>query len=462
MISVFNEYIRKSKKDNLQSQTTCEIYHSVPIDELLPSVQASLHRYLHHGSSFTGNNLKLHLKNLVGSIRYYTTYYKYKLIDCNKCDVIFQFINANANYLGIQKLIAENYQRRGFKTGIIYPNFLLENSEFTDIFLIPQNILISSKIRKLISDQCRLLYSYFQEIELPDLDFSVYKYLVDIANLVEQRAFFLQQLLEAKQPKVVILLNSKSLEDTAMQIACSRIGISSILFLHGFPQQSQYPLSAKFVTSICPHHNDYLKKLSLPNAQIIQLGWLEPHAILNSSIRDKFPNTNAAKKYHVLFLSQIFGWQLHRCQSLVQRLPNILKSLDKISEVETITIRLRPNEVNDVVIRTLIAECGCTKLKISTNCSLANDLSLCNMIVSFSSTGLLYGPYLNKRAIEIRDDSINSVWGGNILPSEQVYHIGQEFNSIEFREFVMQSQVIEGQDVFYNWGSELDALSNFL
>ena len=70
--------------------------------------------------------------------------------------------------------------------------------------------------------------------------------------------------------------------------------------------------------------------------------------------------------------------------------------------------------------------------------------------MSFSSAGLLYGPYLNIKSIEIRDDDIDSVWPNSILPKEQVCKIGKAFHSIEFGEFVLQSPVLDGEEVFYN------------
>ena len=82
--------------------------------------------------------------------------------------------------------------------------------------------------------------------------------------------------------------------------------------------------------------------------------------------------------------------------------------------------------------------------------------------MAFSSTGLLYGPYLNMKSVEIRDDDIDSVWPNSVLPEEQVYRIDQAFHPIEFRKFVLQSPILNGNDFFYNWGRELERFAEII
>jgi hypothetical protein len=66
------------------------------------------------------------------------------------------------------------------------------------------------------------------------------------------------------------------------------------------------------------------------------------------------------------------------------------------------------------------------------------------------------------KAIEIRDRTINSVWEETVLPSHQVYQINDHFNSKEFCDFVINSKILQGKDVFYNWGLELESFKKYL
>ena len=131
-------------------------------------------------------------------------------------------------------------------------------------------------------------------------------------------------------------------------------------------------------------------------------------------------------------------------------------------EVESITIRLRPSETNDPMIKKYLKRLNCSKLKLSHNKTIYSDLKSNNLLMSFSSTGLLYGPYLNIKSIEIRDNDINSVWPNSILPGEQVYKIGKAFHPIEFKEFILHSPVLNSKEVFYNRGRELKRFAEFI
>jgi hypothetical protein len=460
-----------------QTKTTCEIYHAVPILELLPSIQSSLYYYLHfnyvryfgdkiYDVRVCSKNQKNKLKDLVKEI-----YYSIGLKNNDKCDVIFCFLNDG--YLPLQRKLAKECQSQGLRTGIVrnnrstFPNF----PEFTETFSLPnifspqESSTIPLKTEKLIIEQCKYVYSYLEKVPLLGLNPKGYLDLAYLATQVEQQARCMQHLLEKKSAKLVILNNAKDLGETAMQIACTNSGTPSMLILHGFPQRSQYPLLASFVMSYCHHHDDYLRKISSNSSQIRKLGWLEPTITLTENFYTSSQQSDIFKsrgKYNVLFLSQLLGWDVHRCESLVKRLPDIIKSLDKMPEVEIITLRLHPKESNNKLLKTLLAEWGCSKLRISDNFSLIDDLKACDILMAFSSTGLLYAPYLNRKAVEIRDETINSVWGGTVLPSEQVYQIGKEFNHSEFSSFVLESRILSQEEVFYNYSNELKSFSEFL
>lgn len=449
---------------NERNKTTCEIYHEIPILELLPSVQSSLFRYLHLGlNNHPLNQTKTQLINIAKSVYSNANLY-IQSHKKNKLDILFRFYDINNNYLGIQNRLVKNIHAKGLKTGII-SNKILSLNEFDEVLYLPLSFTISSVRRKKIINQCKYISSYLEKHNLGNIN-RINSYLIQVAIQIERQARFIKRLLEIKETKLVILTNPKDVGDTAMQIACTNVGIPSIIIPHGFPQRSQYPLSSSFVASFAPHHHDYLKHMSLPNTELYKLGWLEPSVTLPNHFyidnKENNSNINIREKHHILFLSQISGVDIHRCKSLLYYLPDILKTLDKMAEVEIITLRLRSQEVNNTSIMKLFNDCECKKLRITKNSSIIDDLKSCSMIMSFSSTGLLYAPYLNKKAVEIRDEMINSVWSSSVLPKEQVYTIGQHFNSSEFSDFVLNTPILNGESVFHNWGSEYKDFDNFL
>lgn len=454
-------------------KTTCELYHAAITLELLPSVQSSVYTYLHFPPNKAGQNLfknsnqkrlKELIKNIYASLE---LTYKYKLAPNEKCDIIFNFISHQINYLGIQKILAKQCLSQGLSTGIIHGGEIENSANFNENYSSSLKFSISPSKKKEIVEQCKYMIARLNNFNVGSFaEETGYLKLVNTATHIEQKAIWMRHLLEVKRPKLVILTNEKDLNDTAMQIACKDTGTLSVLIPHGFPQRSQYPIAASFVMSYCLHHDSYLKKLSLTSDRVKELGWLEPTVTLDDSFK-AFSKKNATveqrEKYNILFLSQFTGCDVHRCTSLIERFPNILRALDKMDRVETVTLRLRPNEVNNIFIKAFLAECGCSKLRVSSaHESLAENLKASNIVMAFSSTGLLYGPYLNMKAIEIRDEAINAVWGGTVLPPEQVYQIGDNFKANEFNEFVAESPTLNGEDVFYNWNCELEGFAEFL
>lgn len=477
------------KSDDVQPRTTCEVYHAVGPLDLRPSVQSSFFYYLHHVlarsqsqksiNKFEKRNrfgLKNKIKSLIKNIYPSgNSLGKYHSISSYQCDVIFNFFASSPHSLGIQRKLAEQCQLAGLKTGMVGifaqrrdRNLLaMDLPEFDHIFPLQQfNEIFEFNLprisRQKIIEQCRHIQLSLEKFGCSSPNAS--EYLAECAIQVEKKACIFQRLLEEVNPKIVILSHGKTMEDAAMLIACHKADKKSMLVPHGFPQKSMAPIHASIVTSFGPHHDRYLKDISRSSTQIMKLGWLEPSTTLKNNVCNISDNSSRNKgKYNVLFLSSLYGWEIHRCESLLERVPDILKTLNKMPEIETINVRLRHNEYNDLVIKTLLSSCAGSKLRRSgMNNPISDDLNACDIIISFNSTALLYGPYLNKKSIEIRDQKINSVWGSSVLPSKQVYQINEVFDSQDFCQFILDSPVLKGNSVFYNWGHELKTFSDYL
>jgi hypothetical protein len=84
------------------------------------------------------------------------------------------------------------------------------------------------------------------------------------------------------------------------------------------------------------------------------------------------------------------------------------------------------------------------------------------VVIAFSSTGLLYAPYLGLNGIEIRNEEIDSVWGETVLPNESVLHINKEKDWSKLRELILRKNFPRGNEVFYNWKDETQSFATFI
>lgn len=457
------------------AKTTCELYYAGRTPNLLPSVQGALHLFVHLHSFSSESYFKVPPRSLKSKVKAvvrdnhtsWTLFRSHVLENRQKCDVIFNFFNSQINFLNTQIQLAKHCQLQGLRTGIVQLNSLKPYAEFNDRLLISKGFSISKEVEQEVFEQCKDVALHLKDTNVFELDIDeICSRLFLFATEIERQVIWTKRLFELKKPKLVILTNGKNVSEFALEIACADTGTSSMVIPHGFPQKSShYKLGPSFIMSYSPCHDNYWKELSLAPEQVRGLGWFEPKVVLSNRLdvlTQEKSLVQESEKYKVLFLSQLSGAEMHRCKSLVTRLPVILRALDKIDEIETITLRLRPYEVNNTLIKTFLALCECSKLRISTNQALVDDLQEHNTLISFSSTGLLYGPYLGMRALEIRDRAINSVWGETVLPSEQVYQICEEFDPDDFSKFVKESRHFKKQEFFYNWGSEFESFANCL
>jgi len=457
------------------NRTTCDLYSEFISPEMPPSVQVSFYQYLHfHHHFFTKrhHHLRSRILNLSqdGYI-FLSRIYSRRIKRYPKMDVLFNLINPYDNQLGIQNELSRVCSTNGLKTGLlglfhkIYTKNVLGFDRCFPMGMLP----VSPHIQASILEQCRNLYINLIESDekafLSSDNHDTCDMLIRVAMHIEQLAAWNRRLIDATNPRFVILTNAKDPRDAAMQIACEKMGIPSMLIPHGFPQKSQHPISIPWVMSYAAHHDNYLKKLCRHPEQVKGLGWLEPRKTLpsktNHSPKYRWPPENP-KKYDILFLSQFSGSRMHRCAALTSRVTDIIRTLDKMNEVQSITMRLRQNEVQDPAINRYLKSLNCSKLNVSQNTPIYSDLMSNNLLMSFSSTGLLYGPYLNMKSVEIRDHDINSVWPNSILPEEQVFEIDQAFHPIEFSEFLIQSPVLNGNDFFYNRDREMERFAEII
>jgi hypothetical protein len=443
-----------------QDKTTCEIYSELQPYRYRTSVQSALFSYIHHGIRNPINiNLKYRLNSFARALISLGNSNKYVYSSEKKCDILFRYYNNSKNYIGTQTLLSKSLSKNNISTGIISESTLDRFNDFHGVYKLSMGSFISKALINALNEECSELSKKIREYQYNLDQEMVFQYLLHIVWRIEEEANIIQQLIERVKPSLFILTNEKDPIDTAAFIASKKSSIKTLFIPHGFPQRSQSPIKSDYIGSYSPYHDGYLSELGKNGAKVIPLGWLEPslmsEKMLEELIERNSQDKQKRKHINVLFLSQISGWNMHKCYSLVKHVPNLLKALDKNSTINSVTVRLRPNERKDPVIHSLFEACNLKKLRLSEASSIEKDLSICDMLVGFSSTGLLYAPYLGLRGIEIRDRTVNSVWGENLLPDDHVYYIDKEFDENDFNEFINNTvNLLNAEKYFYHYRKE--------
>jgi hypothetical protein len=460
-----NEYLSHSQ----EFHTTCEIYHKLVEKEMLPSVYCSLYSFLHFGIRQELNTNLFFQKQI---LKYFLNSLSLGKENTKKIsDVAFLYENSNINYLGIQSQISKICLEKNIRTEILLYNYKQDKFDysFDKISEIKTPYpLIPYKERKKIYEQCKLLtfelkqkFPFCQDITNEDLNKNLFRFAISIESL--SNVFI--SMFESSQVKVLFLLNSMSSINVSAQLAARKLKLRTVLVPHGFPQKSQYPINSDNIVSFCPHHDRYLQTLSSSHTSVHGLGWLEPNCLIESNpflkeLQER--DRSSSNKYKILVLSQLTGYKVHKCPSLVSLFPRLLEELALISEIDSVSIRLHPNELNDFILATLLSNIHGLKINVSKNQSIGQDLIACDVVIAFSSTGLLYAPYLGLNGIEIRNEEIDSVWGETVLPNESVLHINKEKDWSKLRELILRKNFPRGNEVFYNWKDETQSFATFI
>lgn len=438
------------------------IYRSLPVSEFRKSLTDALHLFLYYRErelDFAFSHLEkkesqavynpLDIENSAGS-----------------CDVLFTMVSPNFRVLGVQQKLAQRCKEMGLRTGIIdLGNRKIEGFDccykWHPLYPLPNLLKL-----ELLNESYGIFSLLEKRIVLGEVEKRRgVEYLYKYASLVEAYAKSAQVLLESIKPKIVLINSTRYYTNTAMQLACNDNNIISAVTPTGVMGTSQFPVSTSFFMSPAPHYDSYLSELSAGSSKVVPLGCLEPLVAMLDDIDGLIKSSSEMNKgrHKVLILSQHRAAQRIGCPSLLTVLPELIKALKQISQVEKIILRLHPGEkIDSKEVQFILKECNSPKVKITGEEPLINDLREANMIVSMASYGLLYAPYLNMRGIEIRNPEIDSNFGASILPEEHRFSIANSINVYELADFMRDSTVIYGESTLYNWRREVDAFANTL
>lgn len=371
-------------------------------------------------------------------------------------DLLLHYQNPSQNYLGIQQYVAIAGKKIGLTSTLLTNTTIQAEVNYFDQTISSHHApsRVDKKTFSEIQNECRI---FLENLRLSDFPKKLGRFdlaiLQQTATTIESNMQNKMKMLDDINPRLVILLNPKNPDETALQLACKAQGIPTLFIPHGFPQKSIFPIETDQTTMFCHHNKDYFREIA-PNSQLVPLGWLEPSTFQKER---KPKHTNDEKKQTVLFLSQIGGHKIQRCPSLTNLVPKVLDFLEKSPSVDKILFRLRPYEIANTDVKQIFSEKRFNKIEIVTHEPINTSLDRSDTIISFSSTGLMYGPYLNKKAIEIRDAAINATWGGSVLPETHVYSHEGNWDEKQFEAFFENAPPLLGCNIFCNYQKELDA-----
>lgn len=436
-------------------KTTCEIFDEISIPQLDHISSTVLYNALH----FTDNkSLHMYQVPLEYQLKEKPTRKPFTNSKIGG-SFVMMFHFYNRNYFEVQKVIARALKSNNEKTCLFTRAPKLKNTEslfdeIIDINLSPFKTSLSEEHNWACENFSRHIMPNQIHHNSPD---HVKKYCEKSFNLALASKNYFLHTFARQRPRLVIIVNHKDLLEAGMFLAAKELNINTLNIPHGFPQASHREFSSTYLTSMSKHHDNYLHTLKNKQTKLLKMGWLEPLTHPPSfSTKLIRPNSFQASK-KVLFLSQAVGWDGHRLGELVNNIPPILKQISKYYEV---TFRRHPFDKDKALIESLEASCPSGKIKISkSNVTILDDILAHDIIISFSSTGLLYAKYLGKKVLEIRDNKINSVWRSPITGPLTTINLHE---TSDICDKIDQITLEDPYNFFYNYRSEKVTLQNIL
>lgn len=383
------------------------------------------------------------------------------------CEVLFNYTLPTDHALGIQRSISRCLNKRGITTGLsgMVPWHAVDGFDcfYQWLPLFPLPI----ELRMEIKDQCQAVYTLLQDVPL-----NSYKrrkglaFAIRFSGLVEAYTRYMKIMLSRIKPKLVIVITTSSFLDIALQTACSEAGVPVAFFPHGFPARLISPIRSNIVAAYAPHHHQYYCQMGIESNQVIPVGWLEPAVTLGEQVPELIRTTQyrgKEVKYRALLISQYSASRLVS-NSLTTMLSQAINALTAMPNIERVVLRLHPprETIDSSELQSVLKNADLSKLYVAHNEPLLKNLRETNMVVGFCSTALLYGPYLNRPALEIRDSSINRIFCQSVLPSQNVYQVDGEIESALLDEYLYGYEPLRGVEVLHNWCREIDYVAEYI
>jgi len=196
--------------------------------------------------------------------------------------------------------------------------------------------------------------------------------------------------------------------------------VKKIFVPHGLPQVSSFNMNFDYVLALTMSK---AWREAFPKSKVVHIGWSES---FDCSERYRVENhCKGAKK--IQFLSQLTGEKIHRLYGFRSVIEFFIKeALTLENKSYEFDIRLRDEgELLDLnpVLRKQVDNSDFMNFSFISDYSM--NKSDADLLVSSSSTALLYSQYLNIPALQLTTDRILQHWPFDIVTPDRVYLINE-------------------------------------
>lgn len=209
-----------------------------------------------------------------------------------------------------------------------------------------------------------------------------------------------------RKVKLLITLNPFSWMDFGFLIAANHANIKKWFYPHGLPQKSMLLHDFDYITPLTTFDEVWFEY----GAKFINMRWAE--CVSGVPVRKKIGKNS----FNILFISQLSGSELHKVRSLWSLSVEAIQALLLRPDVHR--VRLRVRDIEELKYFSNTDE----KLDVSlmNGGTINEDIVRSDILLSSSSTGLLYSQCFNKPVIQLVDDEIIDIWPYQLTSEQRV------------------------------------------
>ena len=218
-------------------------------------------------------------------------------------------------------------------------------------------------------------------------------------------------------------------------------GVRTIFKPHGLPQVAFHNEPFDYVLSITRGAE---WRDAFPKSQIVHAGWSEQ---LGQSSTGRLPRASGKKK--IQFLSQLTGEKVHRLEDFRTTTEFFIREALKLpADKFEIDIRLRNDEEKLIIGATYLEQAeSAPNFSFSTISAGPMSESDADVLVSATSTALLYSQFLRVPAVQLATPRLRAHWPFDLVPDEFVFLMQQDKRN--FADVLQQAAASKLQKMLY-------------
>jgi glycosyltransferase involved in cell wall biosynthesis len=367
----------------------------------------------------------------------------------NKLEGLFAILELDKFSNFVKSILSQNIPIHDSPTGLVYTNSEQINYLKVTSFITRAIGENTFSVRKVVIEDLPKLRA-----ELSNDDAKNYKVLVEILkgiNVKEstfshlvQSAIYIKKTLDLSQLKIFYVLFPYSPFEVFLNNLKELFGFKTIFVPHGLPQKSFTRDSYDYVFAVTNQISIW--KRLYPESIICHLGWSE---VMPSGVEKKFNQIKPIygrmkNRKKITFLSQLSGFQIHKLDD-IKVITEAFLAWASLQSDYHVNIRLRNDSEKSLIDRDLLQKLNANDLIIFTTMKESNlEDENTELLISISSTGLLYAQTKAIPSLQIVTEKILDIWPFNIAAHSCIYCEKVNFDKVIF-------DAISSNKVKYNY-----------